>query len=242
MPTELITLDQFYTKYNIHLPITNYLGQYPGECVSLISRYLADCYGLTPGAWGNATDYYPNPNPAILTVFDVMLPGTTPQDGDILVWGDDPGTFTGADGHIAIAYRGRIMNQNYEGKKYLTLDNFFSPGYKGLLRPKGDDMIQDTDDWFTRANRLHRQELGAELPRERMKEFVGMTWIHFTDLLSNNPAADVNTAMADLGRVVTDQRWLQNILDLRSDITNLQDTSQVAKIRAKVKELDDLVR
>lgn len=138
-----MSLDQFYAKYNTGQPIPNYMGTFPGQCVSLISMYLHDCFNLSPLGWGNAVDYYLIPNPMLLTDFDKIYT-TDFQDGDILVWGDDPGTFTNIYGHIAIWYKGKIMNQNNNGRMYLTLDNFFSGGFLGVLRPKGGNMATIT--------------------------------------------------------------------------------------------------
>ncbi|RDH76337.1 hypothetical protein DVS77_21520 [Mycolicibacterium moriokaense] len=91
--------------------------------------------GIKTSSWGNAVDYWTNP--AVLAHFDKVADR---RDGDILIWGDDRGNWTGPQGHIAISYQGRILNQNFGGTLQVSINDFFSPGYKGALRPKGGDI------------------------------------------------------------------------------------------------------
>ena len=51
----------------------DYDGVYLFQCVDLIKQYLAQLYGLKPGSWGDAKDYWLSTNPAILTKFDKVL-------------------------------------------------------------------------------------------------------------------------------------------------------------------------
>ena len=62
-------------------------------------------------------------------------------NGDIIVWGDDPGTMTGKEGHIAVYYNGKIFDQNdYQAGRNVTdpraagLSPWFSAGYLGRWR------------------------------------------------------------------------------------------------------------
>lgn len=137
----MITLSQFVSwAMNPQRPIANYSGEFPGECVSLISQYLNQCYGLKPLAWGNAVDYWDNPNPLILSLFNPFTAVSLNfKNGDILIWGQ--GNYTSQDGHIAIWYQGKLLNQNNDGRKYVTLDPFFQSGFKGILRPRGDNIM-----------------------------------------------------------------------------------------------------
>lgn len=131
-----MNLDQFYFWATTpKRPLANFLGTYPGECVSLISQYLARVFNLKPAGWGNAVDYWTKPVPEVLEVFDKIQTNSF-LPGDVLVWGDDPGTMTGPFGHLAIFYQGKIMNQNYNNQKFVTLNDFFQAGFLGVLRPK----------------------------------------------------------------------------------------------------------
>lgn len=62
----------------------NYDGVYFYQCVDLILQYIADCYGITSGVWGNAIDYWYNPKAPLLQKFD-KLATTNCQPGDIVV-------------------------------------------------------------------------------------------------------------------------------------------------------------
>lgn len=83
--------------------------QYPPlqtyECVSLVKQYLQDCFGIRPGSWGNAKNYWLNTNPALLATFS-RLQGVEARTGDILVFRP---TTTNSHGHIAIAHDHAIM-------------------------------------------------------------------------------------------------------------------------------------
>lgn len=54
------------------------------QCVDLIKQYLHQCFGLNPGAWGNAINYWSTTNAAILTKF-VRVSSNAPQIGDIVI-------------------------------------------------------------------------------------------------------------------------------------------------------------
>jgi len=77
----------------------DYDGVYGRQCVDLIKAYLAECYGLKPGAWGNAIDYWYSTNPAILAKFD-RLSTTSARRGDIVIF---KGINGNPYGHIGIA-------------------------------------------------------------------------------------------------------------------------------------------
>jgi hypothetical protein len=69
------------------------------QCVDLIKQYLASEFGLTPGSWGNAIDYWYNTNPALLTKFDKLSTKET-RTGDIVIFAGINGS---PYGHIGIA-------------------------------------------------------------------------------------------------------------------------------------------
>ena len=82
------------------------------QCVDLIKSYLDKCYGIKPGAWGDAHDYYDNFNnlSALKLKFDRIpnRPETVPKSGWIAVWGK---SLNGNWGHIAVC--DGIGDRNY---------------------------------------------------------------------------------------------------------------------------------
>jgi len=99
-------------------------GSYPGECVSLVKRYLQDVFGITAGAWGNAINYAPGyasssqagkllsqPQHGGFT-WHPASSGTNFQNGDILVFGASSAAQTGSAGHIGIWHNGQLYDQN----------------------------------------------------------------------------------------------------------------------------------
>ncbi len=72
---------------------------YGFQCVDLIKQYLDQEFGLKPGAWGNAIDYFYSPNIAITAKFD-RLSGSSARTGDIVIMNGINGN---RYGHIGIA-------------------------------------------------------------------------------------------------------------------------------------------
>lgn len=77
----------------------DYDGIYGRQCVDLIKQYLNEMSGIKAGAWGNAIDYWYNPNSAILKLYDRIATKTIRQ-GDIVVL---KGINGNPYGHIGIA-------------------------------------------------------------------------------------------------------------------------------------------
>lgn len=132
----------------------DYDGVFQYQCVDLIKQYLAQEFGLKPGAWGNAIDYWTKTNPGVLTKFD-RVAGHNTRAGDIVVLNGLAGN---RYGHIGIA-TGRangtsleILEQNGatgdgDGKGGDEVRTRYVPRSRvaGLLRPKGDDMADAND-------------------------------------------------------------------------------------------------
>ena len=97
-----MTYQEFVNKYNG--VGTDYDGVAGVQCVDLIKLYLNKVFGLNPGAWGNAYEYYAN-----WTAYTTELqknfnriantPDFIPIKGDIMVWNTNVG---GGYGHVAI--------------------------------------------------------------------------------------------------------------------------------------------
>lgn len=127
------SVDSFVAR-NTGRELANAQGTYPGQCVSLVSQYLLQVYGITTGAWGNAVDYRAGGtggNHLSASGF-AWSSDKTFRNGDILVWG--AGAYTSGLGHIAVWYNGKIFDQNYAGRMTAGLDSFFTYGYLGHWR------------------------------------------------------------------------------------------------------------
>lgn len=118
-------------------------GSYQGQCVSYVRQYIEGVFGIKTRPWGNAIDWWNNSK--VQKYFEQITDGPR-KDGDLLVWGDDSGTWTGEYGHIAISYQGRLLNQNWLDSRKVTINDFFQPGYLGALRLKGGNMPTITAD------------------------------------------------------------------------------------------------
>ncbi len=114
-------------------------GSYPGECVSLVKRFLKDVHGISAGAWGNAVDYRQGGsggNQLAARGFVWRTDGNF-QNGDILVWGSGAGT---SFGHIGIWHAGKLYDQNNYGSGRATpartanYSPYIPPGRLGYWR------------------------------------------------------------------------------------------------------------
>lgn len=119
----------------------NFNGGFVGECVSYVQQYMIRCLGISPSGWGNAVDYWTKPNPNFAKHFTRIGADKPMQDGDIIVWQEDARSGVTHYGHIAIAYKGQVLQQNWSGR-YVSLNNMFTSGLLGYWRPnnKGGDM------------------------------------------------------------------------------------------------------
>lgn len=144
------TLEQFKVDtlgQSLGNPGTN---TWVGQCVSYVRQYMEQVEGVKTGIYGNASDFYNNAN--VLANY-VHVPAGQEQNGDILCWGNDAGTMTGPEGHIAIRYApGKILNQNYGGTLRVSINNFFSAGYQGALRRKTTNQPQGGNDVPVKIN------------------------------------------------------------------------------------------
>lgn len=116
------------------------------QCVDLAKMYLDKVFGVKPGSWGNAKDYFENFNNLPLKNSFTRIantPSFVPQKGDIVVWGTGVGKY----GHIAIATGEGNTHQFYShdlnwGSKsvHKVLHNY--KGFLGVLRPNAQDKIE----------------------------------------------------------------------------------------------------
>lgn len=217
-------------------------GTYFGECVSYVRQYMEQVQGIPTAVWGHAANYWYNP--AVLANYDRITNGSR-QDGDILVWGDDAGNWTGPPGHIGISYGGKILNQNFGGSRKVTIDPFFSPGYLGALRRKnngGQDMpIPNADNYYWRYNKAMQYIRGRSMSREEFNQnFVGRTDLQMLEAMLDNPEADAHVDYANWGRTAKNDNWAGQIAALQAQVADLgkrPSAAQIADIQAKADEL-----
>lgn len=128
----------------------DYDGCAGAQCVDLAKYYLDEVFGIRPGNWGDAHDYYDGfySHPELIKNFDRIqnTPKFVPNRGDICVWKSS--LSSGGWGHIAIATgEGDTTyfysyDQNWTGKhdacaKIRHNYNHFA----GVLRPKNQNII-----------------------------------------------------------------------------------------------------
>lgn len=127
--------------------LANAQGTYAGECVSLVSQYLKQVWGVTTNAWGNAVNYAPshaNSSQAGKLLSQSKYGGFTwhgpagaaqLKDGDILVFGANSAAGkTGPNGHIGIWSKGQLYDQNNgwrPGTKYNSSTRQYDPAVAG---------------------------------------------------------------------------------------------------------------
>jgi len=134
-----ITVDQFVAN-TMGKELSNAAGTDPGECVSLVSQYLLQVYGINNTGWNaNAIDYQSGGNGGNHLAANGFSWSTNQSfaNGDILVWGQNAAAETGPLGHVGIWYGGKVYDQNdgrhspYWVAGYST---FWTGGYLGHWR------------------------------------------------------------------------------------------------------------
>lgn len=157
-------------KKNVIGKSLDYDGIAGYQCVDLVKVYLDWCFGIKPGAWGNAVDYWNNLNKPGMSENFTRIPNTRSlviQDGDIVVWNTNVG---GGYGHVAIGTSDSNMDyfvsldQNWgsEDVRYIrhNYDNVL-----GVLRPKNINKLMGRLDMDAlRGKNLTFEEL-KQLPK-----------------------------------------------------------------------------
>lgn len=120
------------------------------QCVDLVKQYLNKVFGIKPGSWGNAKDYYENynGNKTLKANFTRIAntPEFVPKKGDIAVWGTGLGN---KYGHIAIATGEGTTSYfysydlNWNGKTVKKVKHTYK-GFLGVLRAKDQEKITGT--------------------------------------------------------------------------------------------------
>nr|DAH16262.1 MAG TPA: Endolysin [Caudoviricetes sp.] len=116
------------------------------QCVDLAKVYLDWMFGIKPGAWGNAKDYWNNLNRPGMSDYFYRVPNTADlvvERGDIVVWGAMPGN---PYGHIAIGLGEGDLNgfqsldQNW-GTSYVKQVGHSFNNVLGVLRLKDPSIL-----------------------------------------------------------------------------------------------------
>lgn len=111
------------------------------QCVDLIKVYLDWCFGIKPGAWGNAKDYWNALSRPGMSEYFYRIdntPDLVVQRGDIVVWGAMRGN---PYGHVAVGLgEGDVngfqsLDQNW-GTPYVRQIGHNFNGVLGVLRVK----------------------------------------------------------------------------------------------------------
>lgn len=116
------------------------------QCVDLAKVYLDWMFGIKPGAWGNAKDYWNALNKPGMSDFFYRVPNTADlvvERGDIVIWGAMNGN---PYGHIAIGLGEGDLNgfqsldQNW-GTSYVKQVGHNFNGVLGVLRLKDPSVL-----------------------------------------------------------------------------------------------------
>lgn len=143
------TLAQFYQSHPIGTSVAKpfFPFDYLGECVSYVLTKAVEVDGVPfSSPMGHAAQI-----PYNATFLRYYEPVSDPIEGDLMFWGDDPGTWTGPEGHTALYDSpGYMMNQNFNGSRVISRNKIFTPGFIGYFRRKGatmenEDLITDKD-------------------------------------------------------------------------------------------------
>lgn len=173
-------------------------GVFGYQCVDLIKQYAKEVLGMTPGAWGNAIDYWKNTNHPLLSKY-TRVASQSPQRGDIVILN---GTAGNPYGHIGIATDSNTMleqngatgdgdGQGGDEVRYRTIPK---TRIAGLLRPKGGNTvgtIPNADNYYNRYRKAMQRIRGRDMGRtEFNKNFVGNTDLQMLEAMLDNKEAD----------------------------------------------------
>lgn len=124
----MLSLKEFEHRYTGKVVDVEDGWGYPGECVSLVQRYLHECFGLENVARGDAYAYGDN-----LISRGEGYAVLSPRYGDIIVWQDED------YGHVGI-YLGNdlVLDQSNQTRKTVCRRPFVDLEIKHYVRIKGE--------------------------------------------------------------------------------------------------------
>lgn len=241
----------------------NSCGGILGECVALVQKYANEVLGV------NGCPVFPVPAARLMVgarpdafTWIPNTPTGIPPYGAIVVFN---GRVGGGYGHTGVAIEGctltqvRCIQQNDPLGTGVSIKVYPYTNVSGWLVKKetapvvvnkGDnDMIQAGDNYYARANKLHTQVRGRALPKEVFNLFVGKSWLHFIETLSDDPEANNWYENGQVGSIARRDNWQKQITDavalvnklqeqlIKSEATTTELTKKVDELNSKVNEL-----
>lgn len=144
-----MNLDQFYAEHNGHgEDFDGAPADDPIQCVDLPKFYLKECFGVNPGAWGDAHAYFDGLGAQKLVALgwtkvpnQTGNPNQVPPRGAIVVW-DASLSGSGGGGHIDICWSSAAgaatfvgFDQNWGGKAAKLVTHNWSKVLGWLVPP-----------------------------------------------------------------------------------------------------------
>lgn len=235
-----MTLQEFVNKYNgVHIDEDGYYG---AQCWDLSARYAREVAGCPsfPTVTGGAAGLFTNTAAVILQYFDRVANNPNdanqiPPDGAVIVWGT---AWSPPYGHTAVKISGgvgqnmTVIEQNGNnpgGAAYIKTRNY--SGVSGWLVPKNKGVntmiIQNSDDWYARLDKLHLQVLGRRWNnRPDLQWWAGKDLLTFVEQISDSKEAETALNWQTVGEVAVRDKWDQQIYGLQDQVKAL--TAQLA--------------
>lgn len=228
----------------------NSRGGILGECVSLVQNYAENVLGV-PG-----TPVFPVPFARLMAgarpdyfTWVTNTPEGVPPYGSIVVFN---GRMGGGYGHTGVAIEGtdvnqvRLIQQNDPLGSGASIKVYNYNNVMGWLVPKsqavpnppqgGDEMMNQGENEYARARKLHQQVRGRDLARDVFNQLAGkITWLRYIEIVSDDPEANQHEQNATIGATAVKDNWQQQIYTLQDQNKELQ--GQVTSLAKQVKEL-----
>jgi len=93
-------------------------------------------------------------------------------------------------------------------------------------------IIQDADNWYGRCNKTHWLTRNRELGRDVFKQFVGMEFLTFVEICSDNPEADLVQRYQQVGATAVNDKWDQQIYALQDAVNALKSRPSAEELQA----------
>lgn len=143
-----MNLDQFYSAFVNQT--MDYDGVYPNQCVDLAKYYLDRCFGIKPGAWGDAWAYFGGEGCRQLQARGwTKVPNNhndvnqVPPRGALIVW-DATLAGSGGGGHVAVVWQANpgaatfiSFDENWGGNTAHLVTHNWSKVLGWMVPPQG---------------------------------------------------------------------------------------------------------
>lgn len=232
---------QFFNTYNGKF--VDFDGAYGAQCFDLVNKW-STTLGYRPFSGLYASGIYQQPQGNYSQIPN--SPTAVPQAGDIIVWNNRYG---GGYGHTGIATGEGDTNyfvsfdQNYPTGSPSKPVRHSYDGVIGWLRPNnlnvsGDnDMMNQGENEYARANKLHLQVRGRGLDRAVFNQLAGkITWLRYIEILSDDPEADNWQENGKVGAVARRDRWDNQIYTLQKQFADATKVAQELQARLEASD------